>query len=369
VTDLPAPGRANQTYSFTINSTVGGVAYAQTLSGGPAQITVNYYTRTELTQMGTLECVNNRATKSLTGSFAGLSAGQTGTVNVGSSLASAVFPTTTFSLSADDGVTDLLAFRTSQTLAGATLSITPDRAVLRRDVNYAANSAIPVIDFNGAESFPVQTAQFTVNGGGSDLVQVYANFQSTNGTFSGFAFGSLFGGTSPYTVYGVPLARTRDGDLHMGLALASTFNGAEVSQTRLVAQYNRELANRTLTIGPSLALPTITVTGTTPFARLKSKGNWQTDYPDAVGAGFTQTAGTARSWTLVASRGYFGASGEYELETPDFSGVAGFDNNWGLRTGVATTWTTNALGGLTGFNQIIEGATFKTAARIGTVTP
>lgn len=360
---------ANQTYSFTINSTVGGVAYAQTLAGGPAQITVNYYTRTELTQMGTLECVNNRATKSLTGSFAGLGAGQTGTVNVGSSLASAVFPATTFSVTADDGVTDLLAFRTSQTIAGATVSITPDRAVLRRDVNYAANSAIPVIDFNGAESFPVQTAQFTVNGGGSDLVQVYANVQSTNGSFAGFAFGAQFGGASPYAVYGVPLARTRDGDLHMGLALASTFSGADVSQTRLVAQYNRELANRTLTIGPSLTLPTITVTGTTPFARIRSRGNWQTEYPDAVGAGFTQSAGTARSWTLVASRGYFGAAGEYELETPDFSGVAGFDNNWGLRTGVATTWTTNALGGLTGFNQIIEGATFKTAARIGTVTP
>lgn len=360
---------ANQTYSFTINSSVGGVAYAQPLSGGPAQVTVNYFTRAELTQLGTQECVNNRATKALTGSFAGLGAGQTGTVNVGSSLGTAAFPATTFSLDADDGATDLLAFRTSQTFGSGTVAIAADRAVLRRDVNYAANSAIPVIDFNGAESFPVQTAQFTVNGGGSDIVQVYANFQSTNGSFSGFAFGALFGGASPYTVYGIPLARTRTGDLHLAIALASTFNGSEVSQTRLAAQYNRELANRTLTIGPSLTLPAITVAGTSPFARLKSKGNWQTDYPDAVGAGFTQSAGTARSWTLLASRGYFGASGEYELETPDFSGVAGFDNSWGLRTGVATTWTTNAQGGITGFNQIIEGASFKTAARIGTVTP
>ncbi|WP_309672170.1 hypothetical protein [Gemmatimonas sp.] len=360
---------ANQTYSFTINSAVGGVAYAQPLSGGPAQVTVNYFTRTELTQMGTLECVNNRATKALTGSFAGLASGQTGTVNVGSSLGSAAFPTTTFSLDADDGATDLLAFRTTTVSGGTSVSIAADRAVLRRDVNYTANSAIPVIDFNGAESFPVQTAQFTVNGGGSDIVQVYANFQSTNGSFSGFAFGALFGGASPYTVYGIPLARTRAGDLHMAIALASTFSGSEVSQTRLVAQYNRELANRTLTIGPSLTLPAITVAGTSPFARLKSRGNWQAEYADAVGAGFTQSAGTARSWTLLASRGYFGASGEYDLETPDFSGVVGFDNNWGLRTGVATTWTTNAQGGLTGFNQVIEGASFKTAARIGTVTP
>ncbi|WP_411281447.1 beta strand repeat-containing protein [Gemmatimonas sp.] len=360
---------ANQTYAFTINSTVGGVAYAQPLSGGPAQVTVNYFTRTELTQMGTLECVNNRATKSLTGSFAGLGSGQTGTVNVGSSLASAAFPTTTFSVNADDGSTDLLAFRTTQTFGGTSVAIVADRAVLRRDVNYAANSAIPVIDFSGAESFPVQTAQFTVNGGGSDLVQVYANFQSVNGSFSGFAFGALFGGASPYTVYGIPLARTRPGDLHMAIALASTVSGSDVTQTRLAAQYNRELANRTLTIGPSLTSPTISVAATTPYARLKSRGNWQAEYADGVGAGFTQSAGSPRSWTMSASRGYFGASAEYELELPDFSGVAGFDNSWGLRTGVATTWTTNALGGLSGFDAIVEGAAFRTAARIGTITP
>ena len=249
------------------------------------------------------------------------------------------------------------------------MAIVADRAVLRRDVNYAANSAIPVIDLSGAESFPVQTAQFTVNGGGSDLVQVYANFQSTNGSFSGFAFGSLFGGASPYTVYGIPVARTRAGDLHMAIALATTLSDASVTQTRLAVQYNRELANRTLTIGPSLTLPTISVSGTTPYARLKARGPWQADYGDAVGAGFTQSAGTERSWTMTASRAYFGASAEFELELPDFSGVPGFDNNWGLRTGVTTTWITNSSGGLTSSTSIVEGASFKAATRIGTVTP
>lgn len=360
---------ANQSYSFTINNSVGGVAYAQPLSGGVAQLTINYFTRVELTQMGTIECVTNRATKPLTGAFAGLSSGQTGIVNVGSSLASAAFPTTTFSLNADDGATDLLAFRTSQTFGGSSVAIVADRAVLRRDVNYAANSAIPVIDLGGAESFPVQTAQFTVNGGGSDLVQVYANFQSTNGSFSGFAFGALFGGASPYTVYGIPLARTRAGDLHMAIAFAFTLSGADVTQTRLAGQYNRELANRTLTIGPSLTLPTISVSGTTPYARLKSRGPWQAEYGEAVDAEFTQSTGTERSWTMTASRAYFGASAEFELELPDFSGVPGFDNNWGLRTGVTTTWTTHSIGGLTSSTSIVEGASFKSAARIGTVTP
>jgi len=360
---------ANQTYSFTINGSVGGVAYAQPQTGAQAAVTVNYYTRTELAQVATSECVNNRATKTLTGSFAALSAGQTGTVNVGGALAQAVFPTTAFSLSADDGVTDLLAFRSTQSLSGSTLAIVADRAVLRRDVNYAANSAIPVIDFTGAESFAVQTAQVTVNGNGSDLVQVFANFQSTNGTFSGFAFGSLFGGTSPYTVYGVPLSRTRPAHLHLALAIASTLSGSEVTQSRIAAQYNRELTNRTLTIGPSLTLPTISVAGTAPYARLRSRGTWQTEYADAIGAGFTQSTGTARSWQMNASRGYFGAASDYDLELPDFSSVAGFDNNWGLRTGVATSWTTNGQGGISSFSGIIEGASFRTAARFGSITP
>ncbi len=359
---------ANQSYSFTINNSVGGVAYAQPFSGGVAQLTINYFTRVELTQMGTLECVNNRVTKPLTGAFAGLSSGQTGIVNVGSSPASAAFPTTTFSLNADDGATDLLAFRTSQTFGGSSVAIVADRAVLRRDVNYAANSAIPVIDLSGAESFPVQTAQFTVNGGGTDLVQVFADFQ-TNGLSSGLAFSVLSGGASPYTVYGIPLARTRAGDLHMAFAFAFTLSGADVTQTRLAGQYNRELANRTLTIGPSLTLPTISVSGTTPYTRLKSRGPWQAEYGEAVVAGFTQSAGTERSWTMTASRAYFGASAEFELELPDFSGVPGFDNNWGLRTGVTTTWTTSSHGGPISFTSIVEGTSFKAAQRVGTVTP
>ncbi len=360
---------ANQTYSFTINNAVGGVAYAQPLAGGVAQVSVNYYTRTELTQRAVSECADNRATKPLTGSFSGLSAGQTGSVNVGSSFAQAAFPTTAFSLTADDGATDLLAFRTTQTVAGSTVAIVADRAVLRRDVNYAANSAIPVIDFNGAESFAVATGQLTVNNTNGDVTQVYANFQSSSGTFSGFSFGSLFGGASPYPLYGVPLARTRAGDFHVQIALATTLSGSSASQFRIATQYNRELGSRTLTLGPSLTMPTVTVSATAPYARLRTVGTWQADYGEAIGITYNQSAGGVRSWTVDASRGYLGAGAGFDLDLPDFSGVSGFDNNWGLRAGLSTDWTANAIGGLNLATSISEGTSFRTAARLGTITP
>ena len=360
---------ASQTYSFSINNAVGGVAYAQPLAGGVAQVVVSYNTRAELALRAAAECTTNRATKSLTGTFAGLSNGQTGTVNVGSSFGSAVFPTTSFSLTADDGITDLLGFRTTQAFTGTTVAIVADRGVLRRDVNYAANSAIPVIDFNGAESFAVATGQLTVNNTNGDLTQVYSNFLSSSGTFSGFAFGTLFGGASPYTTYGVPLARTRAGDFHMQIALASTLSGSSVSQFRIVTQYNRELASRTLTLGPSLTTPTVTVAASAPYARLRTVGSWQTDYADLVAVTYNQETGAARSWMVDASRGYFGAAAGFDLEMPDFSGVAGFDNSWGLRTGIATDWSIIAIGGQNLSTAIAEGAAFRTAARLGTITP
>ena len=73
--------------------------------------------------------------------FAGLAASQTGSVNLGGAFASTTFPSTAFQLSqVDEGTTDVVAFRSVQAFANNALSIVADRAVLRRNVNYAANS-------------------------------------------------------------------------------------------------------------------------------------------------------------------------------------------------------------------------------------
>ncbi len=362
---------ANQTYNFTIAGTVGGVAYAQPVTGSPPQVTITLATVAELAAAATAECTTNRATKLLTGSFAGLTMSQTGSVNLGGAFASTVFPGTAFQLpQVDEGVTDLIAFRSVQTFANNALSIVADRAVLRRNVNYAANSAVPVIDFAGSESFPVQTAQIATANAGRDAVNVLASFLTSNGSFGGFAFGALQGGTSPYVVYGIPSERTQSGDLQIVSATASNFIAQGTGSLRIVGQYNRDLINRTLTFGPQLNLPTFVTVATQPYARIQGSGLWQAEYGDRLIGSFVQAVGnTTRTWMLSGTRGYFGASSTYNFDMPDFSAVQGFDISWGLQIGVQTNVTATGSGILSGGGQIIEGASFRAGAILGIYQP
>ncbi|MEQ1692928.1 MAG: hypothetical protein ABMA00_16685, partial [Gemmatimonas sp.] len=167
---------------------------------------------------------------------------------------------------------------------------------------------------------------------------------------------------------GIPSSRTQAGDFHQFIASAST---ADLSAFRSVFQYNRDLANRTLTFGSALNVPTLTTSATAPYARLKVKADWQAEYGAAAATTMAQSAGAnSRSWTISGSRGYFGAASEYEFELQDFSGTAGFSNVWGLAAGTATQVTTNATGAITGtIGVVAEGNAFKTAARLQNITP
>ncbi len=362
---------ANQTYNFTMSGAVGGVAYAQPVVGSPPQVTITLATVAEFATAAAAECTTNRATKTLNGTFAGLAASQTGSVNLGGAFASTTFPSTAFQLSqVDEGITDVVAFRSVQAFANNALSIVADRAVLRRNVNYAANSTIPVIDFSGSESFPVQTAQIVTANAGSEAVNVLTSFVTSNGSFGGFAFGALQGGTSPYVVFGIPGGLLQNGDLHLVSATASNFAAQGVGTLRIVGQYNRDLVNRTLSFGPVLNLPTFVTVATQPYARIQGSGFWQAEYGDRLFGSFVQNTGnSSRTWTISGTRGYFGPSVSYNFDIPDFSTVQGFDVSWGLQAGVLTNVTASGTGITSGGGQIIEGASFRVGAVIGVYQP
>lgn len=347
------------TFSFSLTGGLGAVAYVQNLTGGGTQGAIFLFSAAELSALATNECVINPATKALSGSFAGLAAGQTGWAYVAGSTGSAAFPLTTFNMpEVDQGLTDLLAFRSTTDLTGTT---TPDRMLMRRNVNYAASSAIPVIDFAGGVA--PATANITIANAGADFARVSTSFQTLNGFIGGFPFGPplAVGGVMPQ--YGVPAALTQAGDFHV--VSASSFSG-DGSSFRTVIQYNRDLTSRTITMGGTLNVPTVTVTGTSPYARIKVKNDWQAEYNSAAASSMSQSTGTPRSWTISGSRAYFTGSGEYEFELQDFSGVAGFQNIWGLASGVSTQISTNASNNI---GTISEGAISKNAARSQTITP
>ncbi len=361
---------ANNTYSFS-QTGVGSVAIVRPLEDGVANVAVFNFTATEMAATALQECTSNPLGKSLNGSFANLGAGQTGSAYLNGGFGSATGPSTTFGMTeVGDGIGDLLAFRYATTLDASFIpSLTPDRVALRRNVNYAAGSTIPVIDFTGAESFAPATATYSVTGvGAGEFSQTITSFATGNGTSGSFLFGSLVPTTGPRTVYGVPSNRLAAGDFHLVFATAGAQDGNTV---RGVFQYNRELANRTIALGGQLTAASVTSLGASPYVRLRASGSWQAEYGDGIGVTFQQTGqGTSRVWTTSSSRAFYNAGGSYAEELPDLSGVSGFNTNWGLRPGVATTAALSANGGIAGTIGVPgEGSTWRFASRTSTITP
>ena len=90
-------------------------------------------------------------------------------------------------------------------------------------------------------------------------------------------------------------------------------------------------------------------------------------------ASFSQAnSSTYRSVVITATEGYLAGMTNYDFTVPDFTGVAGWDNNWGPKTGAQTTWFVTAYG-YTGIGFAsptpLEGATFTGAGKTGTITP
>lgn len=57
----------------------------------------------------------------------------------------------------------------------------------------------------------------------------------------------------------------------------------------------------------------------------------------------------------------------YDLEIPDLSGVAGFNNAWGLVSGQPTQYVLTVYSGLAGLTALTDATTFRFSSRTGTV--
>ena len=355
---------ANNTFSFNVPAR-GGVA-SVTQTGTNYDLTVVYGTAAELTTGGQQRCASlPRGTKRLTGSVAGVTATDFASVSLGSASELVFGGTTSFTLdSVPEGSLNLLASRSSIDLAS--FSLTPNRLILRRNVNYANNSVIPTLDFNGAESFAPTTANLTINGVGTDTAFVSTAFFT--GGFSPTAFGSggffINFGSSPLRYAGVPSERLQTGDMHALVAFANV--RGDSTSSRGIFTFVRAIVDRTVTIGPSPSAATVTAITSTPYLRLRATAASQSAYNAGASVSFTQAT---RSANLSVTPGYVGGSAPatWDLSVPDLS-AAGFDATWGLRPATRTDWAFSTYGG--NFLAFIggvptEGTTFQFANKTG----
>lgn len=359
------------TYSFNLENNLGGVAYA-TVNGTAATTNVYYGTKAEITARGINDCPN-ATTKDLTGTMAGLGAGDQGYIGF-ANRSSTVIPSASLGYSLKgvaDGAHDLVAGRVAVGFSGTSITSTPNKFVIRRAIN--PTGTIPVIDF-GSEGFAPSSGTLSLGNLGSDQSLVTMIYLTANGTYGLLYSDGSLGGSSR-TIYGVPAGQQIAGDLHVITFSAlnpAAFTGADplAAVTLRTGTYLSATPNApTITLGPILATPTVTTVATAPYVRLKSVLPRQAEYNQTFFTNFQQSGTASRGATIEATVTWVGA-GSFDATIPDFSAVSGWDNAWGLKTGVATVWTANSTGysGAT-LQPAAAGYTALTAQKAGSITP
>jgi hypothetical protein len=335
-------------------------------------LTIYYGTQQELNSFGTTQCLPG-AGKTLNGTVAGLGSQQTANITLGTESGSVSNPNTTYQLTnVPDGALDLIAARS--TLSLNPLGFVLDKLIIRRAQNFANNATIPVLDFGAAEAFDPAQANVTLGNLGTDQGYVFTNFFTAAGNSATGAtlLASPFPSAGPFKYYGVPTARQITGDMHQALGFAVP-NSQTLDQFRFAGLYFKDPTDRTVTLGPTLTAPTVSVAATTPYVRMRATGPIQSQYNKFVQVQYIQATTTvARSASIFASEAFLTGSANYDFTIPDFSGVAGWDNNWGMKTGAQTQWTVTGVS-FTGVGYFaanpVEGSTLQAASRAGTITP
>ena len=364
-------------YTFNLAADRGGVAYV-TRSGasGPTSLTVFYATAAELRGTGAggaTEVACTLGGKTVNGTVTGLSATESATIAFASSSAAmnAASAGGAFQLrNVSSGPHDLIASRVATTITGSDFSTLVNRLIIRRGLNPADNSTIPVLDFAAAEAFAPATANLTIGNLGADQGFASVGLTTANGTTASF-FSSSPASTATRAYYGVPTAQLAAGDLHALTALATAAGGA--TSVRTATLYSRTVTDRTVTLGAALNAPTASTVATAPYLRLRAQLAAQSEYNRFGGVAYSQgsSASTQRGVSVFATGTYAGTSG-FDLTVPDLSAAAGWDNDWGLQVGVPTQYTAFATGGTaTGLGFLgqapTDGATVVSASRSGTV--
>jgi len=352
------PTRASFTYA------------AQSLATGYS-LTILYGSQAELNGRGANLCLPGSG-KTVNGTVAGVNAAQaqSASISLGPSTTSAA-PVGTFQLTdVPDGALDLVAARS--TTNTTTFATSVDKMIIRRGVNATNSSTLPVLDFGSAEAFDPVLRTLTIGNLGTDVATVFTNYFTAAGSgAAGATVGaSILPSAGPFTYYGVPASKQLAGDLHLALAIAFP-DLTTLDQERVAALYFKDPTDRTVTLGAVLPAQTVSAAATAPYVRFRATGSIPADYGKLLDLEFTQSS-AARSVSIIASESYLTGGASYDLTVPDFSGVAGWDNNWGPKTGAATDWRVSTYG-FTGIGlgslMPVDGATFKGAGRSGTITP
>jgi hypothetical protein len=355
---------ASGIFRAAINNRGGIALVRRSSSTGIFTTYVEYATAAELTSEYST-CTQQAVTgsKSLQGSIAGLGASEAAQISLGGVVSTVV---TNFSMAGvADGPLDLVATR----LPNRPLPFGPPTGlIIRRALNLPTGSVMPVLDFSSAEAFTPASFDLTIGNLGSDAVSVGVSFLTNNQTYA-----TLFEDTAATVAnrsyFGIPASQLIAGDLHDVQLIAGTSSSARFFET-----FTHALTDQTLTLGPELAAPTITVADSAPVIRPRIQSLIQPEYNSLLEINYCQGGPCQlvdRIATVVMTAAYLGSSAtSWDATVPDLSKVDGFSAVWGLQAGAGVLWDADIAGGLV-ISDLVgqphDGLTFRDAARVGAV--
>ena len=330
---LPTTGN---TYELKLLSGRGGIATVDTV-GESTQLSLAYLTADEMVHLGSevswapAGCVG----KTVLGSVANVAPDQYALIGLGASVAYVDGSTgSTFELTdVPDGPQAFLAGRYD----GSTDLVST--LILRRGINAAAGSSLPVLDFGGAEAFAPASGEVTVTGlTAGEVGSLTVSYAGVDG-LSTIRISSANVENGASTSYqAIPAAQLQAGEYQQFFVGAESF--------RFATLYFRTPAARTVALGPVLNAPAVSAAATEPYLRPRVQLTSQAEYNRLLLAFLYESQSDGRT-VLLVSDGYLGGTPQtWDVTVPDLSAASGWNNSWGLQGGGDLEWTVDALGGI-----------------------
>jgi hypothetical protein len=340
----------NNVYSYNFSSNRGGLTYVLNTTTS-SDIEVYYSTKAETGN--SVFCPPAGTTKTVNGTVAGVGASEAAFASLGGGVSFvysflAGFPNFQIT-SVASGAQDLVGSHEPSFTAMA------DKAIIRRGLNIANNGSIgATLDFSGVEAFPLDNATITLSG----LLGTETASQNMTYQVAGCQGGPLYTGVAvagaSFTAAGVPAAQQLASDFHGLSVIAGNAGGTE---TRDISLYFHTFGPRTITLPAVFPTPTITALGG-PYKRLQAAYTLPTDYDQRTSFNYTDQVATSKSVSISASIGYLGGTA-VTLGLADYSGLAGWDNNWAPASANTADWTASGIGGAAVGGYCTEGASLR----------
>jgi len=329
----PVPGSFG-VFAFNLAQAKGGVAYAITNAAlGASEVVLYYGTAAELASQNLKTVTGDGLT--VTGTFSGL--GGTDKVDLYLGMEGydqekgAGTGAGTWTMAGmNKGVHDLLAMRSDTTGA-------PQSLIIHRGLALTAagdQGAAAKVNFD-SEGYALTPGVFSVTGlnlGAGGILKGWQSLETDNGAMN-LAMATMTGTTS-MPVYAVAPGGLLASDRYTFLYQTGLDNGNGVidsGNNRTVWTMKQAGTSLAVAAPADMAPTTATVTTNAPYTRIRTQWAFDSLYNQSFSAQYTQ--GATKLWYLGVTAAY----GPVDLTFPDFTGLAGWQNAWGLGAGTAVT--------------------------------